>query len=72
MERGIRHLEGACQFGFEALEGLALRSLLVASNEVANVFADVLIRPSLADIGRHEFVERTAEAYRYLPLSHVA
>ena len=46
MERGIRRLEGACQFGFEAavrLEGLALRSLLVASNEVANVFADVLI-----------------------------
>ena len=65
MERGIGRRESPRQLGLESIEGLPIRPLLVAADEVTNVLADVLVGPVLAHIGRDEVTERTAEANRH-------
>src|SRR5690554_6729574 len=53
--------EGTGQFGLQPVKAFLLGPFLVAPDQVADIFADVLIRPVLADIGRNEIAERAAE-----------
>ena len=46
----IRCCKGPCQFRLEAFEGLLLGPFLVAADEIANVFAHVLVESRLTDI----------------------
>ena len=50
------------QFSFQPIESFSLHPLLVAADEATNVFADILIGPRLADIGRDELTEGAAQA----------
>src|SRR5690625_3999979 len=54
--------EGAVQLRLQAIEGLALRAVLVAADEIADVLAYVLVRAALADIRRDELAQGTADA----------
>lgn len=58
------------QFGLQPLEGFSLRPFLVAADQVADVVADILAAPVLADLGCDELGERTADASGHGRLRH--
>lgn len=50
------------QLGLQPAEGFLLRSLLVPADQVTDVFADVLVRPVIADIGGYEVAQGPTKA----------
>src|SRR6056297_1372770 len=49
------------QFSLQPGEGLCLEPLFVTPDQVADIFADVLVRPVITHVGRHEVTQRPTE-----------
>jgi hypothetical protein len=58
----VRCREGEGQSGLQAVESFTLDLFLIAPDQVADIFADILVSAVLADICGNEITERTAEA----------
>src|ERR1700754_367821 len=59
---GLCRGEGPSQLGLEPVELLGFGSLLVAADQVADIFADILIGTLVAYIGSDEIAQCAADA----------
>src|SRR6056297_2039825 len=60
--RLLRRCERMRQFSLQPVESLGLGPFLVTPDQVADVFADVLVRPVITHVGRHEVTQRPTKA----------